>query len=314
MNERIPTNFCLSNLRIVLFSLLLVSCAAYAQAAEKATVHTTYPGLTSGILGKAVLDKNMGPETLLAADTWQITEEELQKAVDKQPPALQSQLPKNLVFILEQEVMGRVLAEEAQKAGITAADNQGQEQLIRQLFANTTAAITVADDKIRAFYEANREMVDGASFESVKDSMEQYLLQEKKQQVFSSYISTVTNALQLRINAEWVAAQHGLAMDNPVDRARRSNTPTMVEFGATGCVPCDMMQPILDNLQEKHGDRLNVVFVHVGEEQILAARYGIGSIPVQVFFDAQGREVFRHTGFFAEEEVVKQLALMGVEE
>lgn len=144
--------------------------------------------------------------------------------------------------------------------------------------------------------------------------MRQYLLQEKQQQVFSSYLSTVTTSLQLRINADWVAAQHSLAMDNPVDRARRSNKPTMVEFGATGCIPCDMMQPILDNLKEKHGDQLNVVFVHVGEEQILAARYGIRSIPVQVFFDAQGQEVFRHTGFFAEEEVAKQLAQIGVGE
>lgn len=57
---------------------------------------------------------------------------------------------------------------------------------------------------------------------------------------------------------------------------------------------------------------MNVVFIHVGEEQVLAARYGIRSIPVQAFFDAQGREVFRHAGFFAQDEVDKQLAAMGV--
>jgi len=85
-----------------------------------------------------------------------------------------------------------------------------------------------------------------------------------------------------------------------------------VEFGATGCVPCDMMQPILDNLRKDYPQKLNVVFVHVREEQVLAARYGIRSIPVQVFFDAQGQEVFRHVGFFAQAEVDKQLAAMGV--
>jgi thioredoxin 1 len=91
-----------------------------------------------------------------------------------------------------------------------------------------------------------------------------------------------------------------------------SGKPTMVEFGATGCVPCDMMQPILDNLRKDYPDQLNVVFVHVGEEQVLAARFGIRSIPVQVFFDAQGKEVFRHVGFFAQTEVTKQLSQMGV--
>ncbi len=314
LNECIPKSFCVKNMKIIFFSLLLVAYAVYAQAEEQSTVNTTYPGLSSGVLGEAVLDGSMGAETLLAADTWKITEEELQESLNKQAPALRSQLQKNLLFILEQQVIGRVLAGEAQKAGIAAADSQDHEKLIRELFADKTASVVVADDEIRAFYEANREMVGGASFESVEEGMRQYLLQEKQQQVFSSYLSTVTTSLQLRINADWVAAQHSLAMDNPVDRARRSNKPTMVEFGATGCIPCDMMQPILDNLKEKHGDQLNVVFVHVGEEQILAARYGIRSIPVQVFFDAQGQEVFRHTGFFAEEEVAKQLAQIGVGE
>jgi len=116
----------------------------------------------------------------------------------------------------------------------------------------------------------------------------------------------------IRVNREWVKAQYALAKDNPVDKARRSGKPTMVEFGAKGCVPCDMMQPILDNLKKKFPDRLNVVFVHVGENQVLGARYGIRSIPVQVFFDQNGQEVSRHVGFYAEKEVLKQLAKLGV--
>jgi len=56
----------------------------------------------------------------------------------------------------------------------------------------------------------------------------------------------------------------------------------------------------------------NVLFVHVREEQVLAARYGVQSIPVQVFFDKDGREVFRHVGFFPQEELEKKLAEMGV--
>lgn len=41
-----------------------------------------------------------------------------------------------------------------------------------------------------------------------------------------------------------------------------------------------------------------VVFSHVREQPGAAQRYGITSIPVQVFFDREGREVFRHTGFY----------------
>jgi thioredoxin 1 len=72
------------------------------------------------------------------------------------------------------------------------------------------------------------------------------------------------------------------------------------------------MQPILDKLKKKFPDTLNIVFLHVRENQVLASRYGIQSIPVQAFFNAGGQEVFRHTGFFAEEEVMTLLEKMGV--
>lgn len=163
----------------------------------------------------------------------------------------------------------------------------------------------------RAFYAANKEMVGGAPFEQVADGIRQYLVQDKKQQAVNTYIDSLGETTRLRINDKWVEAQSRLTMDNPVDKARRSGKPTMVEFGATGCVPCDMMQPILNKLRKSHPDILNVVFVHVREEQILAARFGIRSIPVQVFYDAAGKEVFQHVGFFAQAEVDKQLASMG---
>lgn len=43
-----------------------------------------------------------------------------------------------------------------------------------------------------------------------------------------------------------------------------------------------------------------------------AARYGVQSIPVQIFFDKDGREVFRHVGFFPKDQITAKLAEMGV--
>jgi thioredoxin 1 len=59
-----------------------------------------------------------------------------------------------------------------------------------------------------------------------------------------------------------------------------------------------MMAPILENLKAKYKGKLNVLFVHVRERQVLGAKYGIQTIPVQAFFDKDGNEVFRHVGFF----------------
>jgi thioredoxin 1 len=86
----------------------------------------------------------------------------------------------------------------------------------------------------------------------------------------------------------------------------------MVDFGADGCRPCDMMSPILEELVKEYAGKANILFVHVRQEQILAARFGIQSIPVQVFFDKNGQEVFRHTGFFPKEEIENQLKNLGL--
>jgi thiol-disulfide isomerase/thioredoxin len=156
-------------------------------------------------------------------------------------------------------------------------------------------------------------MVGGAPFEQVKEGIRQYLLQDKQEHAIAAYIDSLTETLHVRVNQKWAEAQSQTVLNNPVDQARRSGKPTLVEFGATGCVPCDMMQPILDKLRQDYPDKLNVVFVHVREEQVLAARYGIRSIPVQAFFDSDGKEVFRHIGFFPEEEVRKQLSQLGLQ-
>ena len=96
-------------------------------------------------------------------------------------------------------------------------------------------------------------------------------------------------------------------MDNPVDKVRNSGKPSLVDFGSKGCRPCDMLAPILKTLEKKYEGKANVIFISVREEQILASRYGIRSIPVQIFFDKNGKEVFRHTGFWPQAELEKKL-------
>ncbi|NNF99794.1 MAG: thioredoxin family protein [Desulfobacteraceae bacterium] len=280
--------------------------------ASAATVDIRYPGLATGLLKSAVLTP-LDKDTLLAADGFSITHSQMLENIQDQEPKLREQLKKNLFFLLEQEAVRQVLLSEVQKAGISVKEGD-DSRAIQALFAHRTRDLAVSEEEARAFYAANKEMVGSTPFEQVADGIRQYLLKDKQQQAVSAYIDSLGEVTQLRINDKWVEAQNRLAMDNPVDKARRSDKPTMVEFGAAGCVPCDMMQPILDKLRKTYPDKLNVVFVHVREEQILAARYGIRSIPVQVFYDASGTEVFRHVGFFAQTEVDKQLAAMGVKQ
>lgn len=289
---------------------LLPLAAGTAPGAETSTANARYPGLGLGFLGSARLEPLDG-NTLLTAEGFRITTTELNNVVHSMEPKLRGQYEKNLLFLLEQMATRKALLGEAKKDGISG-NSKDESQIIADLFGSKSAGVIVSDDEARAFYLANREMTGGAPFEQVKDGIRQYLLQEKKQQIVGSYISSLRDSIRLRVNETWLERQSRQALDNPVDKARASRKPTMVEFGATGCIPCDMMQPILDKLRKNYPDRLNVVFVHVGKEQVLAARYGIRSIPVQVFFDGTGKEVFRHVGFFPETGVTGQLTQMGV--
>ncbi|MCI5148839.1 MAG: thioredoxin [Candidatus Electrothrix sp. MAN1_4] len=87
---------------------------------------------------------------------------------------------------------------------------------------------------------------------------------------------------------------------------------TMVDLGAHKCVPCKMMAPILEKLTNEYEDRAAVIFIDVWEDKSQAKKFKISSIPTQIFFDEQGKEVYRHQGFLAEKAIVSQLAQMGV--
>jgi thiol-disulfide isomerase/thioredoxin len=283
--------------------------AGSGDAAPAPTLEAAYPGLAAGMLKAATLEPMSG-DTVFVSDGVKIGQAELLNTANQQDPKLRTQLQQNLLFVLEQEAARRILLNEAKKAGV--ATDKDDNKVIQALFERKVAEITVSPEEAKAFYQANREMVGEASFEQVAGEIQKYLLQDKRQKAVASFVESLGRTVPMRLSAEWVKSQSSGTLNNPVDKARRSNTPTMVEFGATGCVPCDMMQPILENLRKNYPNKLNVVFVHVGEEQVLAARYGIRSIPVQVFFDAKGREVFRHVGFFAAAEVTKQLEKIGV--
>lgn len=88
---------------------------------------------------------------------------------------------------------------------------------------------------------------------------------------------------------------------------------TMVDLGAKKCVPCKMMAPIMVKLEKAYEGKASVVFIDVWENREQAKRFKIRAIPTQIFFDEQGKEVFRHVGFFDEKSIVEQMKKMGIE-
>ncbi len=87
---------------------------------------------------------------------------------------------------------------------------------------------------------------------------------------------------------------------------------TMVDIGAKKCIPCKMMAPIMEKLEKVYQGKAAIIFIDVWENPQQAPRFGVSTIPTQIFYDATGKEVFRHIGFMSEEAIVAQLQKMGV--
>ena len=293
---------------------VFLSIVAVANSEEASTtLSDEHPGLTSGALSYATLGE-LPEGAVLKAGELEISSAELDDELGNADASVRAQLAKNMLFLLEQLATGKLLLLETEASGAgDSAPDASEKDVIQKHLEKTVGNIEVTDEEVARFYEENKDMCGGASLDQIKDQLEDYVLGQKKQDAVNEYIRTMGQRVEIALSADWVKEQAKLALDNPVDKARGSGKPSLIDFGSTGCRPCDMMAPILEKLETQYEGKLNVLFIHVREEQILAARYGIQSIPVQIFFDRDGKEIYRHTGFYPQDEIEKRLKEMGVE-
>ena len=95
--------------------------------------------------------------------------------------------------------------------------------------------------------------------------------------------------------------------------AEKSNAlPRLVDLGASKCIPCKMMAPILEELKEEYAGRMKVEFIDVWENPGAGTEYGIRLIPTQIFYDASGKERFRHEGFYSKEDILGKWKELGI--
>ncbi len=287
---------------------------AAMNATDQLTVAKVQPLLASGNLSSAQL-VDLPEGVILRAGAITIKTDDLQAMLLRVPEAIQTQMQKNQIMFLEQAATEKIIINHAKNALPNDADVKtlSDQQIIKRYFDQITADTKVSDSEMKQFYESNRSMMGDATLDQVRGQLQTFLLEQAKQKRVEQHLAQVMQQAEISMDKQWFAIHAKRALDNPVDQARSSGKPSMIDFGAHGCKACDMMTPILETLSKKYADKAQIIFVPVREQQLLASRYGIEGIPTQVFFDANGNEVFRHTGFLPQDQIEAKLAEHGVQ-
>ena len=108
------------------------------------------------------------------------------------------------------------------------------------------------------------------------------------------------------------AADESDTQKDSASPAQTAALPRLIDLGADKCIPCKMMAPILEELKKEYAGKMDVQFIDVWKNPDAGKEYGVQMIPTQIFYDASGKELFRHQGFFSKEDILAKWKELGV--
>lgn len=93
-----------------------------------------------------------------------------------------------------------------------------------------------------------------------------------------------------------------LTNQNFEEEVLESEIPVLVDFFATWCGPCKMIAPVIEEIAERYAGKVKIRKVNVDEENELAMKYQISSIPTLVLFK-DGKVVNTKIGLCSKSEI-----------
>lgn len=129
---------------------------------------------------------------------------------------------------------------------------------------------------------------------------------------FTSFLAAALG-LAVVAGVVWAGEEQTPAKQAATNAPAVIKLPRLVDLGADKCIPCKKMAPILSELKSNYVGQLEVEFIDVWKNPEAAKPYKVRLIPTQIFYAANGKELFRHEGFYGKADILAKWKELGVE-
>ncbi len=256
-------------------------------------------------------------DVLALVNNSQITESYLNENFDNLPKQHKDMFKNDKESFLDQLIIKELLFQKAKEKGflenISESDKENlEEKAIEKLIMDISSDIEIADEEMKKFYNEHESEMKGVDFEQVKSDIRNYLVQQKQSEVMDQYIEELKSVAEIVLNEEWIKIQQKSKPKNPLTEAFNTGKPTVLDIGASSCIPCKMMKPIFEELEKEYEGKANILLLEISDYRDIANKYKVRVIPTQIFFDKNGNQYWRHEGFLSKEDIIKKLNEAGV--
>jgi thioredoxin 1 len=103
-----------------------------------------------------------------------------------------------------------------------------------------------------------------------------------------------------------MASQHVLELTTEnFDATLKSGSLVVVDFWAPWCGPCRVLTPVIDRVADQFAGKVKVGKVNVDENNDLAVKYDVNTIPRILMFKGSDKQVFEHVGTISDADLAK---------
>ena len=257
-----------------------------------------------------------------------VTIDQFNKELGKvEDPLMREMLQEEPDKFLEGMIMKTLLLQEAKKQGFSPpvktykdaeknARSPEESMITGFLEKKFSSPPEVSREETEIFYKMYKNQMQGKPLKEVTPAIEQLIREMKQREALGQFLGELRKNAKVEINQERLQKITAKAPESNTEeefkKALASGKPTLVDFGANSCVPCRQLRPVLKDVRNEYSGKAEILVIDVYKYQDLAKEHKIMLIPTLVFFDAKGKEAFRHMGVLDKDKIVAKLKEIGM--